>query len=255
MLQLLVKSNFNARSAVLCIASLGMLAVLLASCRAPRAPAPATPPPPSAGGEVLPAPAPADPKSMPARGSYRIDMADSELRVLVYRAGKLASLGHNHVMVNRKLSGSVESTGGADSSFSFSMPAATFVVDATQPRLEEGPDFSAEVSEEAKSGTLHNMLGEAALNAAHFPLVKVSSVGLINEQSGVLLVTLSIEVAGHKSTVTAPFTLASDYGRVIATGTVELKQSTLGLTPYSLALGALSVQDAMLVKFRIVANR
>ena len=32
---------------------------------------------------------------------YRIDERQSELRILVYRAGPLARLGHNHVMVNR----------------------------------------------------------------------------------------------------------------------------------------------------------
>jgi hypothetical protein len=34
---------------------------------------------------------------------------------------------------------------------------------------------------------------------------------------------------------------------------VELRQTDLGLTPYSLMLGALQVQDAMTVKFKIVA--
>jgi hypothetical protein len=34
---------------------------------------------------------------------------------------------------------------------------------------------------------------------------------------------------------------------------LELRQSTLGLTPYSLMLGALQVQDALTVKFKIVA--
>jgi hypothetical protein len=36
-------------------------------------------------------------------------------------------------------------------------------------------------------------------------------------------------------------------------GSLELRQTALGLTPYSLMLGALQVQDAMTVKFSIVA--
>jgi len=39
-----------------------------------------------------------------------------------------------------------------------------------------------------------------------------------------------------------------------ASGSFELRQSALGLTPYSLMLGALQVQDAMTVKFRLVAT-
>jgi hypothetical protein len=34
---------------------------------------------------------------------------------------------------------------------------------------------------------------------------------------------------------------------------MELRQSGVGLTPYSLMLGALQVQDTMTVKFKIVA--
>ena len=41
--------------------------------------------------------------------------------------------------------------------------------------------------------------------------------------------------------------------RLTATGTLELRQSALGLAPYSLMLGALQVQDAMTIKFKIVA--
>ena len=43
--------------------------------------------------------------------AYRIDAAQSELRVLVYRAGPLARFGHNHVMVNRAISGWVDADG------------------------------------------------------------------------------------------------------------------------------------------------
>lgn len=53
---------------------------------------------------------------------YHIDPAQSELRILVYRAGPIAALGHNHVIVNRAVSGSVEYAGSASSaSFSWTM--------------------------------------------------------------------------------------------------------------------------------------
>jgi hypothetical protein len=35
---------------------------------------------------------------------------------------------------------------------------------------------------------------------------------------------------------------------------LELRQTALGLTPYSLMLGALQVQDAIRIKFNIVAS-
>ena len=65
---------------------------------------------------------------------------------------------------------------------------------------------------------------------------------------------LAISVAGHESKIDVPFVLESDPDHLSATGSVELRQSALGLTPYSLMLGALQVQDAMTIKFRIVAT-
>ena len=50
-----------------------------------------------------------------------------------------------------------------------------------------------------------------------------------------------------------PSRFKCDSGRLSATGVLELRQSALGLTPYSLMLGALQVQDQMTVKFKIVA--
>ncbi len=68
-----------------------------------------------------------------------------------------------------------------------------------------------------------------------------------------MVASVTIGVAGHESTIDVPFALQMESGRLSATGTMELRQSALGLAPYSLMLGALQVQDQMTVKFRIVA--
>jgi hypothetical protein len=68
-----------------------------------------------------------------------------------------------------------------------------------------------------------------------------------------MIATVLISVAGHESTIEVPFTLQSDSSRVSATGSLGLRQSDLGLIPYSLMLGALQVQDQMTIKFKIIA--
>src|ERR1700748_3873861 len=97
-------------------------------------------------------------QALPAPGDYQVDSGNSELRLLVYRAGPLARLGHNHVMVNHAVSGHVQ-IGDAisSSSFSLSIPASAFIVDDTQSRSEEGGDFPGEIPEDAKEGTRRNM--------------------------------------------------------------------------------------------------
>ncbi len=185
--------------------------------------------------------------------------------MLVYRAGALARLGHNHVMVNRAIRGSVnlaDAAGAPDAvgtaAFSLSVPVARFEVDDAQARREEGSDFAAEVPDDARTGTLHNMLSTAVLDADEFAVITISGVNVAAPQ-GVqdltkMTAAVAFNVAGHESKIEVPFALQIDSSHMVATGTLELRQTALGLTPYSLMLGALQVQDALTIKFKIVAN-
>jgi hypothetical protein len=187
---------------------------------------------------------------------YSIDSAQSELRLLVYRAGPMARFGHNHVIVNHSVGGWVDAASRPESaSFSLYVPVADFVVDDARARAEEGEDFSAEVPEEAKAGTRRNMLSGALLDAERFPVMTLTSVGITQAPDGNLAATVTIGVAGHESTVVVPFTLESSAERIAAAGSVVLRQSELGLTPFSAMLGALQVQDAITVRFKLVAPR
>jgi hypothetical protein len=186
--------------------------------------------------------------------AYSIDSAQSELRLLVYRAGPMARLGHNHVILNRAIGGWVDAAARPESaSFSLYVPVADFVVDDARARSEEGQDFSADVPEEAKSGTRRNMLSTALLDAERFPVITLTSVGITQTPEGNLTATLTIGVAGHESTLAVPFLLTSSPDRISAAGSMVLRQSDLGLTPMSVMLGALQVQDDITVRFRFVA--
>jgi hypothetical protein len=222
------------------IAAAGLV-LSLAACAA-RHPRPVAPP------QVQPLPSL---QTLPAPGEYRIDSGTSELRLLVYRAGPLANLGHNHVMVNRAVTGAVQIGAGVSaSSLSLRVRADDFVIDDAQSRQEEGGDFPGDIPEDAKAGTRRNMLSTAVLNAAEFPDITVKSTsltGTLNE----LNADLEITAAGHTSRISVPLSLQGDAHHFTAVGLLELRQTTLGLTPYSLLHGALQVQDAMQLKFKI----
>jgi polyisoprenoid-binding protein YceI len=165
----------------------------------------------------------------------------------------MASLGHNHVIVNRALAGWVKFSGSASAaSFSVTVPVAGFIVDDSQTRREEGADFPGEIPDDAKSGTLKNMLGSAVLDAGRFPAITVRSVN-VTDDHGALQATLAVSVAGHESTLVLPFTLVDSPEHLIASGVFPVRQSALGLTPFSMFLGALRVQDEMRVKFKFTA--
>jgi polyisoprenoid-binding protein YceI len=217
------------------------LVALLASCAAPVQRPPAAKPPVAS-------------TALPGAGTYRIDPNGSELRVLVYRAGALANLGHNHVMVNRNLSGSIViGRTLTDSHCTVSVPVSEFSVDDADARRAEGPEFASEVAADAKAGTLHNMLSAPVLNAADNPTIEITSISF-DQSHGVVQATLQVRIAGHQATVTAPFTYLAQPQALSASAEFELKQSALGMTPYSLMLGALSVRDTMLIKIKLAGK-
>ncbi len=222
------------------------LALLLTACGVPKL-RPAVPPGPVAA-------APAQPS---AGRIYRIDEARSELRILVYRAGPLARLGHNHVIVNRSIHGAITLGGDGTASVTLKVPAAAFVVDDAQARSEEGADFPGEIPDDAKSGTRRNMLGTSVLDADEFPEISVDCVSVSQAPElpggGTLTATVTVKLAGHDSRFDVPVTLAGDSRSLSASGSVEILQSALGLRPYSLMLGALQVQDALTIKFNFLA--
>src|ERR1700729_3212874 len=220
-----------------------VLVLTLAACAAPR-PRPVAPPVPARPGAIL--------QSLPAPGEYPIDSKTSELRLLIYRAGPLANLGHNHVMVNRAVTGLVQvGSSISASSFALKVPVEGFVVDDAEARREEGSDFPGDIPPDAKSGTRRNMLSAAVLNAAEFPEITVTSVTLSGTPDA-LSAELTISVAGHEAKISAPCVLQGDEHRLTAAGSMELRQTAVGLAPYSLLHGALQVEDAMQLKFSIV---
>ena len=224
------------------------VALLLAACGGPGLRDAA---PPGSGTRAV------EPNFASPGSNYRVDENQSELRVLVYRAGPLARFGHNHVLVNRAIRGSVnQNPAGGASMFSLIVPVAGFAVDDTQARRDEGPDFAGDIPDDAKSGTLNNLRSTAVLDADEFPSIAVRGLAASGPEdaSGSRVASVTFSVAGHESNIDVPFTLESDSRQLSASGSLELRQSALGLIPYSLMLGALQVQDALLVKFKIVAR-
>ena len=218
-------------------------ALFMAACAAPPLHQPV--PPPAAG---TPA-ATTGLQALPA-GTFHIDGSRSEIRVLVYRAGPFARFGHNHVLVNRTLSGMLEAQ--HEPNLWLVVPASGFVVDDAEARRAAGEDFPPDVPEDAKAGTRHNLLSEAVLNAAAFPDITISASGLLHTAEG-WTATLFIRVVGHESSRQVPFTVTRHDAALAVSGALDIKQTELGLTPYSLMGGALQVQDGLHIEFTLVA--
>jgi len=220
-----------------------LLAVALGACGGP----PRQPP-------AAPSPAPA--ATAPAGPRYRVDAARSELRVLVYRAGPLARFGHNHVLISRALEGSITLAAPAayaGARFDVRLPVASLAVDEPAARREEGDEFASQPSASDIEGTRRNLLGPQVLNAAACPVLSLA--GSTVEEAGALTGHASVDDCGRGGPVVAPLSVSERDGALIVRGGFSVRQSELGLAPFSVGLGALSVRDALEVRFVLTAVR
>jgi len=224
------------------------LACALSAC-------PTRPPPSPEAVRAPPAPAPIAPHT---GKPYDILAAQSLLTVRVYRGGALASAGHNHVIASHTLVGTIYVPGDLlKSSFEVRVAVAELTVDEPELRAQEpAGDFPPDVPQAARDGTRRNMLGPALLAADDYPEVVLRAVRLeaATAAPGGLTAYLDAQVRDQHRTISAPlaYELAGD--TLTVTGETALRQSQLGLTPFTALLGALAVQDEMRVRFRIVAR-
>jgi polyisoprenoid-binding protein YceI len=182
--------------------------------------------------------------------------AESLLSILAFRAGPLAKAGHNHVIASHDVSGAFYVPDDVlQTTFELHVPVAQLTIDEPTLRAKEGPDFPTEVPDSAKEGTRHNMLSEALLNGAQYPEFTLVSARLQPGGMGSSVqADVEVTIRGQSHTIPVPVAYTLSAGELIATGELSLRQSDLGLTPFSALLGALQVQDEMRVKFRIVAR-
>ena len=190
---------------------------------------------------------------------FAVVPAKSLLVVLVYRAGALAAAGHNHVISCRCVSGTVYvPRDPMRAGFDLRIDVRQFTVDdPTLRAAEHSAEFPPDVSPAARQGTRHNMLGAALLNAAKFPRITLRSAGL-RASSGAsprdIVAQVLVQLAGQRRLIDVPVRYTVQDHEVTVTGRFPLRQTDLGLTPFSALGGALKVRDGMDIRLHLVAD-
>ncbi|MQA19874.1 YceI family protein [Rugamonas rivuli] len=213
-----------------------VLAALLAACT--QLPTSAPPAPPEA-----PPPA-AEPVQPPAANALTIDSAQSLIAITVRRGGLLARLGHDHLVASRHVSGTVSpSQNRADLQFRLDQ----LTVDEAELRVAAG--LEKQPSADAIDGTRNNMLTRV-LDAERYPVVSVHA------ERGAAGQPLQVAVTLHGVTriMAIPAEIRESNGGMTVTGSVNLKQSDFGITPFSVMAGALAVQDQLELRFTLAAK-
>jgi hypothetical protein len=175
---------------------------------------------------------------------YAVDPGVSLLAVTVRRAGLMGRLGHDHVVASHTLAGYVAPDAGcADVSFGLDQ----MTVD--EPQLLRDAGIATQPSPQAIEGTRKNMLGPV-LEAQRHPVVRLHAQ---RQAAGGLRVAVTLH--GVTRRLEMPATVQVDAAQVSASGTARLKQTDFGITPFSVGGGLLAVDDALEVRYHIVARR
>jgi polyisoprenoid-binding protein YceI len=245
--------EFQTRSLLIGASVAIVVLISLAGCPTP----PHAPEAPPASAVGAPPPAPG---SLPPRHEgrpYDVESHESLLTILAFRGGALAKAGHNHVIASHDMSGTIYVPDDQSrSTFEVRVPVAQLTIDEPELRAKEGPDFPAEVPDSAKEGTRRNMLSEALLNGAQYPDITLVSqhIGAPTAAGSPVRADVQVTIRGQAHSLSVPVIYSFEDSRLIVSGELPIKQSDLGLTPFSAMLGALQVQDELRVRFRIVAR-
>lgn len=164
----------------------------------------------------------------------------SELRILVFRGGSAARLGHNHVL---RAAGLRVDWAAAGPVLSFRLDALEIDPPALRERL--GPAYASVVDDEARAGTRANLL--KALDAAAHPAVVVRTLQQLGEGPRR---AVEAEITLHGVTRRQWFVVEVAGRR--ARGEVVVRQSEFGIQPFAVLGGLLAVQDALVVQFELV---
>lgn len=203
-----------------------------------------------------PASAPSTTSLMPPPGAqrYTVDAERSVVTIRVYRAGPLARLGHNHVITSSLETGQAWTNGETSGSgFEVRVPVAGLVVDDQAARVAAGPDFASEVPEAAREGTRRNLLRAEVLDAERHPEIVVRASALEGSwKRPVARATVTLK--DHARIVTVPLEIERSPGTLRARGDFRIRQTDFGMTPFSVAGGAIQVADEVEVAFDVVAR-
>ncbi len=205
--------------------------------------------------KVLPPAAPAAPVAAPAGPYERYEIVGSRVEVRVYRDGPMASLGHNHLISSDALAGTIDLRDPlTDSRFQLELPLDSLVVDDATARAAAGAEFAKEVPTADREGTRRNMLGSSVLDAVLEPVIRLSAEGLEGGPAD-MMARIRVGIRGEERIVTVPVSVELGDGQISVHAKFTLHHADLGLTPFSVALGALRVRDDIDIDCRLLARR
>lgn len=197
---------------------------------------------------TLPAALVAPPVDAQEKEAFSVNATASKIEIDVYKEGLLKALGHDHVILVREISGSVDfdAKHTENSSVSLAIPATALSV--TDPG----------VSEEDRQDIQATMLSDKVLDANRFPRIAFMSTGVSAVQKMAdgwhLALAGNLTIHGVSRRINLPLQFHASNAGVSASGQISLLQTDYGITPVKVAGGSIKVKDRLKIIFAITAR-
>ncbi|MGD9756941.1 MAG: YceI family protein [Comamonas sp.] len=223
---------------------IAVLLALITGCSQPGI-EPAQPPAPTARPADFPTAFYAD---AAARGQsvLQIDSSHSLVSITVRRAGALARLGHDHVIASHELQGYVAPRlGRAD------LYVALDRLSVDEPALRAKAALDTQPSAADIEATRANMLNKLLQTSVHpFALIQAHASP---EADGDVLLALELTLHGVTRSLSVPARIRRTPSEFHISGSLNIDQSSFGITPLSILGGAIQVRDRLELNFEVRA--
>lgn len=183
---------------------------------------------------------------------FTLDPAQSSVRIYAFRGGRAARLGHNHVLSAPHFTGFffLPGEGASAGRFDLEFRLDELEIDSPDHRAATGGSFATSVTPAAIEGTREHLLGPENFQAAQFPFIRVKSLRIAGEAPK-FAAEIQVEIHGQAKTQWVPLDVRGLDGQLAVSGAFVLRQTDFGVVPYSVGGGFLSVQDEVVVEFKL----
>jgi polyisoprenoid-binding protein YceI len=183
---------------------------------------------------------------------FTLDPQTSAVRIYVFRGGTAARLGHNHVLAAPQFMGMayVAKNGAANTRFDLEFRLDQLEIDNPAYRATLGKAFASVLSPEAIAGTREHMLGDANMQADKYPTVAIHSRQITGEFPR-YAARIDVDMHGQSHEMWVPLQVDGLPDGLTVSGSFVLRQTDFGIKPFSVMGGMMSVQDEVVIEFKL----
>ena len=162
-----------------------------------------------------------------------VDARLSSITIKVEKSGLFSAFAHNHTIQAPVDSGKLDSE----------KRTALLVFDAKQMKV-----LDQDVKDSERAEIDQTMKSEKVLDVKRFPEIRFVSTSITPRDGGRYLAQGDVTLHG----ITRPVEALVTFSKGRYSGSVKLKQTDFGITPVSIAGGAVKVKDVIEISFEIV---